>query len=157
MWSFPSAQPWWDTWVLHSLLGSPVQEMQGVQWKATKWLRDWRIWHIRRGWENSDCSSCKIKDSGGILSGCINTCWGQGRKQKPNFSQWYPAIRPEAKQVLTDTQKFCSNVRKKHYCCKNDKLRAVCWGSISGSPSLEIFQTNLDTALSSQTKLILLW
>lgn len=29
---------------------------------------------------------------------------GAEKETKPNLSQWCPEIRPEAKQVLTDTQ-----------------------------------------------------
>lgn len=81
---------------------------------------------------------------------------GAGKETNQTFLSGSQRSGTIAKQVLTDTQGILFKHKKKHYCCKNDKLWAVCWVSTSG-----VFIPgnipNQPGHRSSQSKLILLW
>lgn len=69
----PSTPHWGDqTWSAGSSFGLPNRRDRGtlerVQWRPLRWWRDWSTMHMRKGWQNRDCSVQEGEGMEGNLS-----------------------------------------------------------------------------------------
>lgn len=97
--SIPSNQLCWDhtlSTVSCSGLPSTAKWDTDILEGSLRWLRDWRISPMRKGWECWDCLAQKREDSVRISSMCINP-WREGAEMtEPGSFQWCTLIEQEA-------------------------------------------------------------
>lgn len=75
-------------------------------WESSKGpqrqLRDWSIWHTRRGWRSWDSSACRRQGSEGSYQ-CVQIPEGGVKKMAPGSSWWYPATGQESMDINWNT------------------------------------------------------
>lgn len=124
----------------------------GIPWNIKselKWLRDWIVFYMMRGWEIWNFSTWRSEGTGGmgrILSMWINTwiCVGNEDKESRLFSL-APTDRPRSSGQNLKHLKFHLNIRKQ-FCCE------VC----QRKTTIEIFKSCLYTVLGNLLWLVLL-
>lgn len=74
---------------------------------SQRWLRDWRICYMRKGWESHNCFNGRRKIEGELSVDLMGV-----KKAESNTSQWCPIVE---KRQRTQTDTFYLNSRKKFY------------------------------------------
>ena len=99
--------------------------------RPQKWLRDWIISPMRKGWERWDCSAWRRKDWGGISPVYVNTC-RKGRVQ----TRWRQAFfsgaqwQDQRQSAQSETQEVPSEYDEALFHCDSywELVHVAQWG-----------------------------
>ena len=85
--------------------------VSGLRIGPQKWLREWRILNMRRGWDSRGCWAWRREGSWEILPMFPNAWWKGMKKRQPDFSV-VPANRTRSNGHALNPMKFCLNTRE---------------------------------------------
>ena len=96
------------------------------------------------------CLAWKTARSGEILSMYRNTWWEGVKNTETDYSQWCPVMGQEAMVKNQSTEKSAEKWEKSFFIVGAVKHWSRLPSEVVKSPSLEIFKTQLDKALSNR-------
>lgn len=98
---------WWGhIWSTGCSSSLPTSKKTRNCWRETsegqkRWLGNWRISFLRKGWETWVCSDWKREDQEPILSVVINFWKKDVKWMGPGFLLWYPATGQVPSELAT--------------------------------------------------------